>query len=586
MKTALLLTSLLALSAPHGAAPDWQPWSKATFDAARQGERIIVVHVGTQWCHWCHVMDEKTWADPAVLKLLGEGFTMIRVDADERPDLGERYQDWGWPALVFLTPDAKPIRNLKGYRSPKKMRAILEDLARKKAKGETLAVKDAARRTPPAALSDARALAEAQLDADYDEKMGAWGGPKKYPRKDPVAYALLRAARYGQAEWLARARFTLDQQIKITDPVWGGMYQYSTRGDWDHPHTEKLAFMQAWTLSMYADGFRATGDAKHLEVARGTFRYVRDFLTDEHGAFYANQDADLGTRGGEKMKGPEFYALDDKARRALGVPWIDERVYAEHNGHLIAGLADLYRVSGDDEVRALAEAAAARVLKTHRAGELLVHEAPAKSGKRFLIDQVAMGEATLALFDATGDARWLDESQRLALATRDALFDGERGLFLANTREADEVLAPRTPFQLNARAARWFHRLSLHSDRPALKPLKAQAERALTSLSRPGWIKKQGRAVGGYLLAVDELLEEPLHIAVVAKDRGAARALYAAALKQHAPGRVVEYLKPGGRFPDLGKPTAFVCGASFCSRPLKDEASLAKTVQAFLKVKR
>jgi uncharacterized protein YyaL (SSP411 family) len=33
--------------------------------------------------------------------------------------------------------------------------------------------------------------------------------------------------------------------LKLVDPVWGGVYQYSTDGDWDHPHFEKIMPFQA-----------------------------------------------------------------------------------------------------------------------------------------------------------------------------------------------------------------------------------------------------------------------------------------------------------------------------------------------------
>ena len=38
----------------------------------------------------------------------------------------------------------------------------------------------------------------------------------------------------------------------LFDPVWGGVDQYSTYGDWKHPHYEKLATMQGQYLRIYA----------------------------------------------------------------------------------------------------------------------------------------------------------------------------------------------------------------------------------------------------------------------------------------------------------------------------------------------
>ena len=51
------------------------------------------------------------------------------------------------------------------------------------------------------------------------------------------------------------ARETLDASRKLIDPVWGGLYQYSDSGDWDHPHFEKLLQFQAEGIRLYAQAY-------------------------------------------------------------------------------------------------------------------------------------------------------------------------------------------------------------------------------------------------------------------------------------------------------------------------------------------
>jgi uncharacterized protein len=68
-------------------APDWQPWSRQAFESAAREDRLIMVSVQADWCHWCHVMNDETFADPRVVRLLAERFVVIRVDSDARPDL-------------------------------------------------------------------------------------------------------------------------------------------------------------------------------------------------------------------------------------------------------------------------------------------------------------------------------------------------------------------------------------------------------------------------------------------------------------------------------------------------------------------
>ncbi len=91
----------------------WQPWSPQTLALARSLNRPIMIDIGAVWCHWCHVMDETTYADPEVAAALNSDFVPVKVDTDERPDLDEYYQNaasqltgaGGWPLTCFTTPD-------------------------------------------------------------------------------------------------------------------------------------------------------------------------------------------------------------------------------------------------------------------------------------------------------------------------------------------------------------------------------------------------------------------------------------------------------------------------------------------------
>jgi uncharacterized protein YyaL (SSP411 family) len=49
-----------------------------------------------------------------------------------------------------------------------------------------------------------------------------------------------------------KARQTLTAGMQLIDPVWGGVYQYSTDGDWVHPHFEKIMPCQAENLRVFS----------------------------------------------------------------------------------------------------------------------------------------------------------------------------------------------------------------------------------------------------------------------------------------------------------------------------------------------
>src|SRR5712671_1608805 len=72
----LLLVAAIAQEKP-GAAIDWQPWSDNIFARAKAEQKLVLLDLGAVWCHWCHVMDEITYRDPEVIRLLGERYIAV-----------------------------------------------------------------------------------------------------------------------------------------------------------------------------------------------------------------------------------------------------------------------------------------------------------------------------------------------------------------------------------------------------------------------------------------------------------------------------------------------------------------------------
>ena len=115
-----LLLALLANTSPTWAVtplpqPAWQDWSPQVFAQARAEKKLVLLDMAAVWCHWCHVMDEKTYADPAVLAELQQHYRVIRVDQDARPDLSNRYKDYGWPATILFDAQGRELVKRAGY---------------------------------------------------------------------------------------------------------------------------------------------------------------------------------------------------------------------------------------------------------------------------------------------------------------------------------------------------------------------------------------------------------------------------------------------------------------------------------------
>jgi len=554
------------------AAIDWQPWSDAVFAQAQRERRLVLLDLEAVWCHWCHVMDETTYRDPQVGALITKHYIAVKVDQDRRPDLSRRYDEYGWPATIVFGPDGREIVKRSGYLPPDRMASLLQAIVddpsplryRDQASIETYATSALLPETLRADLAQ-------RFVKRHDFRRGGLTQDQKYMDRDTVEYALMRAAkRDTQAAQMARQ--TLDGALDLIDPVWGGAYQYSTHGDWKHPHFEKLLQIQAEYLRVYALAYMLRGDPAYLQGARDIHRYVTRFLLSPDGAFYVSQDADLvkGQHAGD------YFALDDAGRRKRGLPAIDMHLYAREQGWMIQALTQLYSATLDPQYLSEARAAADWALRKRALpGGGFRHDASDTDGP-YLEDTLAIGRGMLALYGATAERAWLFHARACAAFIR-TRFAGEAGYRTAQDR--GQVLKPKPQIDENIAAARFFNLLARYT---GSAEYRSDAEHAMRFLVTPE-VARLRSSEAGILIADVELTADPVHLTIVgAKDDAAAQELFRAALGYPAGYRRIEWWdrtegalpNPDVRYPELPKAAAFVCTQGTCSLPLFDAKAL------------
>jgi len=595
----LLFAALTSLDAPGlAAAPTepirWEGWSDAAFDRARAEERLVILDLVAVWCHWCHVMEETTYRDPEVVRTIGAHFVALRVDQDSRPDLSNRYEDYGWPATIIFDASGKELVKFAGYIPPERMRTLLAGVVADPTPGPSVRA-EAPRSSSGTALSEPQRRDLAALLAQrYDRDRGGWGFAKKFLDFDGVEWGLSRAGSPGgdaDAERMARETLTLSR--RLIDPVWGGLYQYSDSGDWDHPHFEKLLQFQAEGIRLYATAFARWRDPADLRAARDILRYVRAFLKSPEGAFYVSQDADLVPA----EHSAEYYALDDAARHRKGIPRVDTHLYARENAWMVQALVPLYAVTDEPEILAEAVAAADWIVAQRAlSGGGFRHDAADPAGP-YLGDSVAAGRAFLALWSVTGDRTWLSRSRdAAAYVARTFAVDGDAangvrkdasngdqnvpGLVSAVSKS--RFAPPRPQRDENVAVARWANLLFRYTGDDAHRRL---SDRAMAFLAIPEVAERFSTA--SVLLADAERSAEPPHLTIVGsrEDAGARQLLAAAVAAPGAGGyKRVELLdeKDGAlpnldvEFPKLDRPAAFVCAGGRCSLPAFTPDELGK----------
>jgi uncharacterized protein YyaL (SSP411 family) len=574
------LGAAAAVAAPAPSAITWHSWNDDLFVQARAQKRFVLLDLEAIWCHWCHVMDETTYQDRDVTRLIGAQYLAVRVDQDADPALSVRYQDYGWPATIVLAPDGSEIVKRRGYLSPAAMASMLAAIIKDPSPGPSVVAQESVQPAHSAILTAAaRQGLVATYFESYDTQYAGWGTVQKFIDADSLEYALVHAK--SDPKQAAMARNTLNAATGLIDPVWGGVYQYSDQRDWKSPHFEKIMSFQTQYMRLYAESYRLLGDAAYLKAAQTIDRYVQNFLTSPDGAVYTSQDADVDT----ELTGHVFYALSDAERRRHPNPRIDMHIYARENGWAITAWAALYDATGDAQYLAQAQRAAGWVSAHCALGAGGFSHGEHSTASAALGDTLAMGQGFLALYASTGERAWLEKARQAALFidTHFALpgggyatvaaSAGAHGVFKESVRDVDENIA----------VARFANGLYRYSGAPGFRKI---AQHAMRYLASPQLANGQ-RLRTGILLADAELGGEPTHVTIVGhKDDASAQTLHLAALRYPSVYRRIDWWdkregampNPDVRYPELARAAAFICTGNSCSQPVFEAPQLAQTI--------
>jgi hypothetical protein len=415
----------------------------------------------------------------------------------------------------------------------------------------------------------------------YDARYGGWGKIHKFVNAPATEYAL-EQARLGQREHELMARLTLHNGLQLIDPVWGGVYQYSDQLDWLSPHYEKIMFYQAENLRLYSLAYARWQDPAYLEAMNSIHSYLVGFLRDSGGGFYTSQDADLNL----EVDGHAYFPLDDAGRRSLGLPRIDDTIYARENGWVISALLSLYAASENEPALEQALASAEFVIRHRRLANGGFSHGANDIGGPYLADNQSMAQAFIALYRATGERRWLDELA-LTLEFIETSFKNAEGGYNSATAEPASVGVFAEPARLVEEISALARTANLAAHYLGTATPENIAAHAMRYLAAPE-LSELFIFQPAILLADYELNNAPAHITIVgAKQDAQAATLFAAA--RAFPGSYLrldwwdrsEGTLPNDNvvYPQLEKAAAFVCSDNACSRPLFDATEIAPMIE-------
>jgi uncharacterized protein YyaL (SSP411 family) len=508
----------------------------------------------------------------------------------------------------------------------------------------SLAAASAAR---PGAMPQAETLDRAAnlLLGQTDPEQGGLQGAPKFPNPPIFRFLWQEAFRTGANAASDGVHLLLRRMSQggIYDHLGGGYARYSTDAAWLVPHFEKMLYDNAQILELLALAHAARPHPLYRARASETVGWlVRDMTAETVAglaAFTASQDADSDGEEGkfyvwteaevDSVLGPGsavFKAAYDvtpggnweghnilhritppgdgvaeaglarsraalfEARAGRVRPGRDDKVLADWNGLAIAALCRAASVFGrpdwlDRAVVAFDFILAAMAMPDGRIQHAWRLGRVAAAG--LLDDQAAMARAALALFEATGDARRLDQARSLVAAASRWFGDGGGGYYDTAADAPDVPLGaecrPRTLADNvtpagNGVMAEVLARLYHLTGEPAWR---ARAEAVLTAFGGFG----DGLSAAPSLLAAADLLEN-CTVVVVAGPGDVAATLLAVALAAPDPAVCVlraatpDAVPPShpahGKTAGHGQAAAFLCRGGVCGLPVADVGSLAR----------
>lgn len=308
---------------------DWKAWNNETLDKAKAENKLIIISVGYSACHWCHVMEQESFENEAVAKLMNDNFISIKVDREERPDIDQVYLKavqlmtgkGGWPLNCIALPDGSPVFGGTYFTKEEWTKALTElsamyknnpekitDYATKLVAGikksELITVNNSEADFKHSAVVDAVKVWQEQLD--YKE--GGLTGDTKFPMPAALHFLLRYSYQNNDKTIKKYVHSTLTKMANggIYDPIGGGFSRYAVDEKWHIPHFEKMLYDNAQLVSLYSDAYLATKDELYKKTVYETLNFVEKELMAANGAFYSSLDADSKNKENKLEEGAYY----------------------------------------------------------------------------------------------------------------------------------------------------------------------------------------------------------------------------------------------------------------------------------------
>ncbi len=606
MKKVLFVLFITLLFCGNAQKINWFAWGETPFKKAKAEHKPVFLDVGTEWCTACNLMEEHTYTDTSIIRIINQSFIAIKADAEAQPDVGALFLEWGWPALIFLDSSGNQLNALQGNRKSEVFKPILNDFLENYRAGRLkIQNNDFFSSEPPdkSGLPELYNKAFKQLDYFYDSLYYGWGYVLKIPLYQPVELCFWLNKNQKKSLEINKALKSLNQYSKISDRICGGVYFGCSSGrSWKGAQPEKRTEYQAGVMHNYAEAYMATGDKKWLSEAKLLKSYLMSSMySKDDSLFYNSQEEYIDLKDKSKVISPEKYFTLNAAERAkFGSPPIDKTLYTDINFRIVKALIKLYEATQNKEDLDLAVLTAKKIMSKAFLNEgwfktvidnknitQRMRELPGDSAQKnimYLKTQSHAALAMLVLYQYTNDNYWLEKCEGLKNIVNEKLYDKENGGYFSTNLMPVTLNGKRAATKVLIENALFARFLIEYSDITGEEALSKMAEASLRSVGVDKILGNEERLIADFVLATSKLIKHHLVFTIVSNDfnNEDTKNLIKQVQFYYHPSKLIKVEKPG-HYPDLGKATLFVCNQVVCSQPISYSQNSKAEIDGFIK---
>ena len=355
-KCLLFLLAVLTILINHAEAFEheessinFQDYSRDVIKQNRDKHKPYFLLFAAQWCHWCDLFIEETLSKEKVYTYLRNNFTNIFIDVDIHSSAYRKYNATGVPFTVFLNPDGSPYYKYAGALYAKEFLEVIQDVHKNISENRSVDGEENyhIEYEPPTGIKTAnlekiREMYQQGILDNFDLKEYGLGTGEKSILHQTFLYLLdsLRGQdRKDAIRWISK---TLEKAVEnIYDSVEGGFFRYAEKKDWDVPHYEKMADLNAGAVKVLYEINKQSPSPYLKKAADKTVQYLTSTLYDSNiGSFLSFQEADTS-----------YYFLNKKNRKHNQRPNVVEKVFTDRLAKTLFYLIDVLEFNTNYELQ-------------------------------------------------------------------------------------------------------------------------------------------------------------------------------------------------------------------------------------------